>query len=127
MQAVLGALRSAEAWLDAQGKGAWIAATVVGFVLFWPVGLGILGYMIWSKRMCSHHRSRCHRKARFDSTGNSAFDTYREETVRRLEEEQTAFQTFLERLRKAKDQAEFEQFMNERRNGANGELSGSAA
>lgn len=42
-----------EAWLDHKGKGAWIAAMVLGFVFFWPVGLALLFYMIWSKRMFS--------------------------------------------------------------------------
>ncbi len=46
-------------------------------------------------------------------TGNSAFDAYKADTLRRLEEEQDRFEAFLERLRDAKDQAEFDQFMNE--------------
>ena len=36
----------AEAWLDDRGKPAWIAATVLGFIFFWPAGLALLGYMI---------------------------------------------------------------------------------
>jgi hypothetical protein len=36
--------------------------------------------------------------------------------LRRLEEEATEFQSFLQRLRHAKDKAEFDQFMSERRN-----------
>ena len=52
-----------EAWLDDKGKGAWIAAMVLGFIFFWPVGLALLMYMIWSKRMfsgtsCAKRRSR---------------------------------------------------------------------
>jgi hypothetical protein len=50
------------------------------------------------------------------SSGNRAFDEYREETLKRLEEEQREFKEFLERLRFAKDRGEFDQFMNERRN-----------
>ena len=49
------------------------------------------------------------------SSGNRAFDDYRTETLQRLEEEQREFKEFLERLRFAKDRAEFDQFMNERR------------
>jgi Protein of unknown function (DUF2852) len=49
------------------------------------------------------------------SSGNRAFDEYRAETLNRLEEEQREFKEFLERLRFAKDRAEFDQFMNERR------------
>ena len=49
------------------------------------------------------------------SSGNHAFDEYRADTVRRLEEEQREFRDFLERLRFARDRAEFDQFMAERR------------
>ena len=48
------------------------------------------------------------------SSGNSAFDEYREETLRRLEDERDEFRDFLERLRQAKDKAEFDQFMADR-------------
>ncbi len=48
-------------------------------------------------------------------SGNAAFDEYRAETLRRLEEEQREFVEYLERLRKAKDKAEFDQFMADRR------------
>ena len=111
-----GYLTRAEAWLDDKGKGAWIAAMVLGFILFWPVGLALLFYMIWSKNMfksgCSR-RSKSHGQS-FRSSGNTAFDAYKADTLRRLEEEQTAFQDFLERLRDAKDKAEFDQFMEDR-------------
>ena len=118
----MGWFSRAEAWLDSKGKGAWIAATVLGFIFFWPVGLAFLFYMIWSKRMfnksCSH---RTHMKpwaqrgmSAMSSTGNKAFDAYKADTLRRLEEEQTNFEAFLERLREAKDKAEFDDFMDER-------------
>ena len=116
----MGWFSRAEAWLDSKGKGAWIADMVLGFVFFWPVGLAILAYMIWSNRMFSKscrngkswHRS-AHRSA-MSTTGNSAFDAYKADTLRRLEQEQQEFESFLERLREAKDKAEFDQFMNER-------------
>lgn len=103
-------------WLDARGKGAWIATMVLGFVFFWPVGLVILFYMIRSKRMgCTGRRHRTFTKrSHFANTGNAAFDSYRDETLKRLEDEQTAFQSFMERLRAAKDKAEFDQFMTDR-------------
>jgi Protein of unknown function (DUF2852) len=114
-----GWLYSTESWLDAKGKGAWIAAMVLGFVFFWPVGLALLFYMIWSKRMFSHSCS--HRKSRsrpqisaMRPTGNNAFDSYKEDTLRRLEQEQHDFESFLDRLRDAKDKAEFDQFMDDR-------------
>ena len=106
-----------EAWLDDKGKGAWIATMVLGFIFFWPVGLALLMYMIWSKRMfsgksCARRGSRHMMSTR--STGNSAFDAYKADTLRRLEEEQNNFEAFLERLREAKDKAEFDQFMDDR-------------
>jgi hypothetical protein len=111
-------LGRAEDWLDDKGKGAWIAAMVIGFIFFWPVGLALLAYMIWSKRMFNSSPS-CARRSRRSpmasrSTGNAAFDAYRADTLARLEEEQTNFEAFLARLREAKDKAEFDQFMNER-------------
>jgi Protein of unknown function (DUF2852) len=49
------------------------------------------------------------------SSGNSAFDDYRSETLKRLEDEQREFKEFLGRLRFAKDRTEFDQFMAARR------------
>ena len=49
------------------------------------------------------------------TSGNRAFDEYRSETLKRLEEEQREFKDFLARLRFAKDRAEFDQFMAARR------------
>ncbi len=112
----------AENWLDERGKGAWIAAMVLGFVLFWPVGLALLFYMIFVKRSFACGRNGAGRRGggRWEQarvappSGNSAFDAYREDTLRRLEEEQAQFERFLARLRQAKDKAEFDQFMEER-------------
>ncbi|MEM6826044.1 MAG: DUF2852 domain-containing protein [Pseudomonadota bacterium] len=111
----------AEAWLDERGKGAWIAAMVLGFILFWPIGLAFLAYMIWSKRMFNTSCARRTRNAHtaFKTSGNTAFDAYKAETLRRLEEEQDAFEAFLNRLRDAKDKSEFDQFMDERARKAN--------
>ena len=118
------------ATLDEYGKPAWITAMILGFILWWPIGLGVLAYLIWSGRMGCGNRTQWKNylatEARrfgggmstFRSTGNRAFDDYREETLRRLEEEANEFQAFLQRLRHAKDKAEFDQFMAERRGGA---------
>ena len=113
-----------EAWLDSKGKGAWIAAMVLGFVFFWPIGLALLFYMIWSKRMFNsscRHRNHSGRKSwsrqsrsSMSSTGNSAFDAYKSDTLARLEREQNDFEAFLTRLRESKDKVEFDAFMDER-------------
>jgi hypothetical protein len=116
--------------LDDIGKPAWIALMVIGFIIFWPIGLAILAYMIWSGRMgCGRHHRGGWGAHRFGekfgrwtgpmgpqySTGNRAFDEYRAETLRRLEEEARDFEGFLDRLRMAKDKAEFDEFMAQRR------------
>ncbi len=115
----------------------WIVLTVLGFVFWWPVGLAILFFTLWSRRMCwghgyEHWQDKMDRMQdkmervrskmeRFGggfgpSSGNRAFDEYRTQTLQRLEEEQREFREFLQRLRMAKDKAEFDQFMAERRN-----------
>lgn len=116
--------------IDELGKPAWIAVLVLAFIVFWPLGVAILAFLLWSGRMgCWKGRGmgRWHQgTADFRaagtwwqppqrSSGNRAFDEYRNETLRRLEEEQREFHEFLERLRMAKDKAEFDQFMAERR------------
>jgi hypothetical protein len=138
------------AQLDDYGKPAWIALMVVSFILFWPLGLVILGFLIGSGRMaCWAHGGTDRWQRRMErmqrrmermqgaaerwgcggyrassgyrgSSGNRAFDEYRAETLRRLEEEQREFMAFLDRLRHAKDKAEFDQFMAEHRRPSNG-------
>jgi hypothetical protein len=132
-------------WLDDVGKPAWIALMIVSFMLFWPAGLVVLGFLIGSGRMgCWTHQRGERWQRRMErmqqrmqeraaagwsgwcgpgwnarpaehSSGNHAFDEYRTETLRRLEEEERQFKEFLDRLRHAKDKAEFDQFMAEMR------------
>ncbi|MEL7013323.1 MAG: DUF2852 domain-containing protein [Pseudomonadota bacterium] len=113
-----GWLQRAEAWLDDKGKGAWIAAMVLGFIFFWPLGLALLAYMIWSKKMICSSARRKHSRRTYKpmsrSSGNAAFDAYKADTLERLEQEQENFEAFLQRLRDARDKAEFDQFMDER-------------
>jgi hypothetical protein len=119
------------ATIDEYGKPAWIGLTILAFSLHWPLGLALLAFLLGSGRMgCwSHHRHWrspmermqakaerwCGGRAQPTTSGNRAFDEYRTETLRRLEEEQRDFLAFLERLRHAKDKAEFDEFMAERR------------
>ncbi len=126
--------------LDELGRPAWLGLMVVSFILFWPLGLAVLAFLLWSGRMghgwgrgwgCSSNGERGRWQQRFagkwerrgvpwgggfSSSGNRAFDEYREETLKRLEDEQREFRDFLERLRLAKDRSEFDQFMAERKN-----------
>ncbi|MES2750902.1 MAG: DUF2852 domain-containing protein [Pseudomonadota bacterium] len=114
-----------------------IILTVAAFIIWWPLGLAVLAYTLWSRNMgCWSHdrhgrfadkvermqykmermRSRMEGRGFYAPTsGNRAFDDYRVETLRRLEEEQTEFKDFLDRLRHAKDKEEFDQFMAQHR------------
>ncbi len=101
-------------WLDSHGKGAWLTAMILGFIFIWPVGLAILFYMMGTNRM-SRSFFGCNRTRRAPkSSGNTAFDAYKNDTIERLNDEQTAFNDFLARLRDAKDKTEFDQFMDDR-------------
>ena len=126
-----------------------IALMVLGFIFFWPVGLVVLGYILWGERFggsaekaqayfnkgrdwCAPNRSRHHGFGRHNhyaqsSSGNGAFDDYRAEQFRRLEEERArldaeieAFHEYMANLNKAKDREEFDRFMNERRGSRQG-------
>ena len=119
----MGWFSRADAWLDSKGKGAWIAAMVLGFIFFWPVGLAFVFYMTvnnkWSTKMfgrnCANRRNRRNTMMNtYSSSGNTAFDAYKEDTLRRLEDEQQSFEAFLQRLRDAKDKSEFDDFMEDR-------------
>jgi Protein of unknown function (DUF2852) len=116
---------------------------ILGFIWWWPLGLIILAALIASgrigyrrrlqfagsptsgwghiTRMDPANRVPTRDRARGNwwaqsSSGNRAFDDYRAETLRRLEDEQREFKEFLKRLRVARDRAEFDLFMNERHN-----------
>jgi hypothetical protein len=119
--------------MDDMGKPAWIALLVLTFIIAWPIGLALLAYLIWSGRMGCGGRGQWHgRQERWrqhwqrspwsGSSGNAAFDEYRAETLKRLEDEEKEFRAFLDRLRTAKDKAEFDQFMADRRNKPQGPI-----
>lgn len=104
--------------LDDIPRPLWIVMMILGFIFFWPVGLAILGYMIWTKKMRVGGKDDWHafkmRSGLSGTTGNKAFDDYREETLRRMDEEAREFQTFVDQLRKARDREEFERYMSQR-------------
>jgi hypothetical protein len=104
---------------------------ILGFMVWWPLGLAALAFSIGSGRMgcrgfgMNRWQGGPPRNAGTwwqppqRSSGNRAFDEYRSDTLRRLEDEQKEFHEFLDRLRMAKDKAEFDQFMADRRNRSN--------
>lgn len=107
-----------------------IGLMILGFVLFLPLGLVMLAYILWGDRMHEYFDKARGQAEKFTSrpfapvgkTGNVAFDEYRErelkrldEERRRLDEERTEFETFVHQLRRAKDMEEFERFKAERK------------
>lgn len=119
-----------------------IALMVLGFVVFWPLGLAMLAYIIWGDRLPEFRRnaegvrddfkrsfggcgwrggSRDQRWSGTYQSGNAAFDDYRtaelrrlEDERRRLDEERAEFEAFVRNLRRARDQEEFDRFKADR-------------
>lgn len=123
------------AWLDARGPMSWIVLMVGSFIFAGPLGLLVLGFILITGRFkgstCRRNAEgglpaslRCGGRMHFHasrSTGNAAFDTYKADTLARLEREQDDFEAFLARLREARDKAEFDQYMQDRAQAAAGE------
>jgi len=95
-----------------------IAAMVLGFVVWWPLGLVVLAYILWGGDVDASFRHTVD-QFRTPASGNGAFDEYKRETLDRLEKEQKAFEEFVEQLRRTRDREEFERFMAERNRAAN--------
>lgn len=115
-----------------------IALMVLGFIVFWPLGLAMLAYIVWGEKFggsaeradawVSRQRARAERCGRHFrrggfamSSGNAAFDDYRDEQLKRLEEERRRldeevheFHEYMRNLRMAKDREEFDRFMRQR-------------
>lgn len=137
-----------------------IVAMVLGFIVFWPIGLAIIGFKVWQRKTgyegdlstmvresvdsvktgnwtggpwarswsCGASR-RAHGGAGFGGgfrmrpTGNTAFDSWRDGELARLEEErrkleaaEREFADYIDNLRRARDREEFDRFMRERPN-----------
>ena len=107
--------------IGSRRMGCWGYGPRSGFDAGWqggPVPPWVGWKRQWKQQMKEWCRGQAQGQAQTQaqpSSGNRAFDEYRAETLRRLEEEQKEFGTFLDRLRFAKDKAEFDQFMAELR------------
>lgn len=101
-----------------------IVATVLAFVAYWPAGFALAIILsCYGFGPILNHRHAHQNQApvdfapiqpHFDRTGNISFDAYRAEVLKRLEDEQSNFVRFLDRLREAKDESEFDAFMDDR-------------
>ncbi|MBY6240847.1 DUF2852 domain-containing protein [Methylosinus sp. Sm6] len=121
-------------------------AIILGFIVFWPIGLAILLFKVWQRKFgyegdvfafaqeraadlqarwreaTGQSRSEGWRGPGFmRSSGNVAFDDWRESELARLEEErrklaeaEREFAEHIEELRRARDREEFESFMRAR-------------
>jgi hypothetical protein len=134
-------------------RPAWTPLTIllmiVGFIVFWPLGLAMLAYILFGDRVpeirkhfseagenmkrewngfrgCDWNASRT--SYGFSASGNAAFDEYREKELKRLEEERRRldeerreFEGYVRDLRRARDKEEFDRFMRERSDRRGGE------
>lgn len=103
-----------------------IASVAIAFNFFWPAGVALAIILGWRGGFAPVNMRRPETgnavelvaklspEAERRSSGNASFDAYREDVLARLEQEQTAFDGFLQRLRHAKDMSEFDQFMDDR-------------
>ena len=152
--AAAGGSGSSQQWGSSEWRGAsrsrscgfarWtpieLLAMILGFVVFWPIGLAVLAFKFWQRKSgyqgdlgtAAQEKWQDARsafsgpwgaRASWRSSGNLAFDEWRaaeiarlEEERRKLEEAHREFAAFVENIRRAKDREEFERFMNERRN-----------
>lgn len=118
-----------------------LVVMVAGFALWWPLGLAVLGWKIAQKKgypmpdlfeaarsRFADFTSRAQAGRRpwqpFASSGNAAFDAWRQAELDKLEEQrrqldaaEREFAEHMDNLRKARDREEFERFMAARRGG----------
>jgi type VI protein secretion system component VasK len=103
----------------------WVAFWIIVALtwLLWPLALLAIGVLVLraqSRRWVRWHAVSGNRAEErpspfVRSSGNRAFDEYRDETVRRLDEERHMFREFVARLRRSKDKEEFDRYMADRR------------
>jgi Tfp pilus assembly protein PilN len=124
-----------------QGRACWrpleIAAMVLGFIVYWPIGLAILFLILWQHQQGRALTDMPPWMARLGpipamgpaprGTGNSAFEEWKQAELDRLEEErrrlataQQEFEDFLTQLKRARDREEFDRFMAARAKPAEG-------
>lgn len=127
---------SSRGFAGAMIRPAWtpvtIAMMIIGFMIFWPLGLAMIAYILWGDRL-EEFKSGINRRTDGFSrnwgrhcgpamrTGNVAFDDWRDAEIERLEAERrkldemrAEFDDHLRELRRAKDQTEFDEFMASR-------------
>lgn len=116
-----------------------IAMMVLGFMVFWPLGLAMIAYIVWGERLdefksemnnatdgffrsCRRSSGQKYGRAgAYSNSGNMAFDQWRDEELQRMDEERRKldamreeFDAHMRDLRRARDKEEFDAFMQTR-------------
>ncbi len=115
-----------------------IAMMIIGFMIYWPLGLAMIAYILWGDRLdefksevnratdtfsngCKKAANHGPWNAYRAPSGNAAFDDWREAELERLDEERRKldemrreFEDYSRELRRAKDKDEFDRFMKNR-------------
>ena len=101
----------------------WILAMVGGFIAWWPIGLLVLAYILWSTSMARENGQWLDRVkgALGLNSGNAAFAAHKKATLddlekqhQKLEQQERDFRVFMDKVRMAKDKAAFDDFVKER-------------
>lgn len=108
-----------------------MAAMIIGFIVWWPLGLGLLFLNIYKRKGGDmpltdvFDRMRAPFAGSPSATGNEAFNDWRRAEIERIEREreklaeaEREFAMFVAELRRAKDREEFDRFMQARRAGS---------
>lgn len=112
-----------------------ITLMIIGFIVFWPLGLAMLGYILFGEQLLRMWDEKSGPFALFDQdeggkaapwqahqpSGNSAFDDFRARELARLTEERRKldamrddFDAYQRDLNRARDQEEFDRFLRDR-------------
>jgi len=114
-------------WFGCSNVSGIFFGPIIMMAVFMAACMAMMLFMMRRHGQPGGHGAMLHFNAPFSSwrdiestaaRGNqtsTAFEEYREQTLKRLEDEQIAFRSFLERLRLAKDRAEFDQFMTQQK------------
>ncbi|MCP3970979.1 MAG: DUF2852 domain-containing protein [Rhodobacteraceae bacterium] len=109
-----------------------ITAVALAFAHFWPAGVALAAILGWRGGFVPQNFTQFDADAVVEKvralgpeatqrsggnerpSGNASFDAFRDDMLRRLEDEQHSFERFLGRLREARDKTEFDRFMEDR-------------
>lgn len=114
-----------------------IAMMILGFMIFWPLGLAMLAYILWGDRLDdfksgvdratdavgdTFSRTGCRGSRHSRRTGNVAFDDWHQAELDRLKEERrkldetiAEFEEHKREAQREKDSREFDDFMETRK------------